>query len=74
MWHGDPGDLPFLHFDAPLFGIWSPAGKQAPFICLEPWYGRCDAVGFTGTLEEREYGMRLEPQEEFHGGYVIEVM
>ena len=55
-----------MHFDAPLFGIWSPAGKQAPFICLEPWYGRSDAVGFTGTLEE--------PQEEFHGGYVIEVM
>ena len=25
--------------EAPLFGIWSP-GKQTPFVCIEPWYGR----------------------------------
>lgn len=71
---GDGKPYVMLHFDAPLFGVWSPAGKQAPFICLEPWYGRSDAVGFTGSLEEREYEMCLEPQEEFHGGYVMEVM
>ena len=27
-----------LSFDAPLFGLWSPAGKGAPFICIEPWH------------------------------------
>ena len=37
-------------FDAPLFGIWSPAKKNAPFICIEPWYGRCDRESFTGDL------------------------
>lgn len=62
-----------LSFNAPLFGIWSPAGKNAPFICLEPWYGRSDAVGFTGTLEEREYEQRLEGGGVFTAGYTITV-
>ena len=31
-------------FDAPMFAVWSPEGKDAPFVCIEPWYGRCDAV------------------------------
>lgn len=50
-----------LTFDAPLFGIWSPAGKNAPFLCIEPWYGRCDRSDFNGSLEEREWGQMLEP-------------
>ena len=28
----------------PNFGIWSV--KDAPFVCLEPWMGRCDDIGF----------------------------
>ncbi len=60
-------------FDAPLFGLWSPAKKNAPFICIEPWYGRCDDESFTGTLEEREYGQQLEPAEQFEVCYTIEV-
>lgn len=53
----------------PLFGIWSPVGKHAPFMCIEPWYGRCDRVGYNQSLEGREYGNTLAPSEEFHGGY-----
>ncbi len=60
-------------FDTPLFGIWSPAGKKAPFICIEPWYGRCDREGFTGSLEEREYGNKLESSGLFERGYTIEI-
>ncbi len=58
-------------FDAPLFGIWSPAGKHAPFVCIEPWYGRCDRVNFTGELDEREYGNILGAGEKFRVAYVI---
>lgn len=60
-------------FDTPLLGIWSPAKKQAPFICIEPWYGRCDRAGFEGSLEEREYGNKLETGEVFERSYTIEV-
>ena len=60
-----------VRFDAPLFGVWSPAGKGAPFICIEPWYGRCDRATFNGSLEERENGNTLKAQETFKTEYVI---
>lgn len=62
-----------VSFDAPLFGIWSPPHKNAPFICIEPWYGRCDAENFHGTLEEREWGNQLMPGKRFEAVYTIEV-
>lgn len=58
--------------DAPLFGVWSPVNKNAPFICIEPWYGRCDAVGFAGTLFEREYTNTLSQGETFDAKYTVE--
>lgn len=58
-------------FDAPLFGVWSPPKKQAPFVCIEPWYGRADHERFEGTLEEREWGNELAPGETFEASYEI---
>lgn len=60
-----------VSFDAPLFGVWSPDHKNAPFVCIEPWYGRCDRVGFSGDLSEREYGNRLGAGEKFKVSYTI---
>lgn len=60
-------------FDAPLFGIWSPAGKNAPFICLEPWYGRADSADFSGDITERKYDNKLGVGETFTAEYIIEV-
>lgn len=60
-----------VSFDSPLFGIWSPAKKEAPFVCIEPWYGRCDRAGFTGDLSQREYGNTLTPGGEFSTVYYI---
>ena len=71
----NPDRTPYLsvHFDAPLFGVWSPAKKQAPFICIEPWYGRCDSADFTGELKDREWGNTLEAGKNFNAFYTIEV-
>jgi galactose mutarotase-like enzyme len=60
-----------VSFDSPLFGIWSPTKKEAPFVCIEPWYGRCDRVGFNGDLSRREYGNTLTPGGEFSAVYYI---
>lgn len=60
-----------VRFDSPLFGIWSPAGKQAPFVCIEPWYGRCDKESFDGSLADREYGNELRPGNTFEASYTI---
>ncbi len=56
-------------FDAPLVGIWSPTGKNAPFVCIEPWFGRSDRVDFGKKLEEREYGNRLQVGEKAEHSY-----
>lgn len=62
-----------VRFDAPVFGIWSPPKKKAPFICIEPWYGRCDSAFFQGALKDREWGNMLESGEEFHSEYEIAI-
>ena len=62
-----------VSFGAPLFGVWSPDKKNAPFVCIEPWNGRCDRVGFAGTLEEREYGNKLSENESFTSSFTIEI-
>lgn len=60
-----------VEFDEPVVGIWSPPKKQAPFVCIEPWYGRCDREGFQGELKEREWGNQLKSGEEFQTSYRI---
>lgn len=60
-----------VRFDCPVVGIWSQPGKQAPFVCIEPWYGRCDSITFEGQLEDREYGNTLAPGQEFEREYTI---
>lgn len=60
-----------VKFDTPLVGLWSPAGKQAPFVCIEPWCGRCDAADFHGSLVDRQYGNVLAEGEVFEREYEI---
>lgn len=60
-----------LSFDAPLVGLWSPVSGKAPFVCIEPWYGRCDRAGFEGDFSRRDWVNRLAPSETFTAGYVI---
>ena len=62
-----------MTFDAPVVGIWSPPGKVAPFICLEPWYGRCDRAGYEGDYKEKDWVNRLAPGADFHSVYTIEI-
>lgn len=71
----DREKVPFLQvkFDTPLLGIWSPAHAHAPFVCIEPWYGRCDRAGFGGSLEKREFSNQLESGHSFQREYVIEI-
>lgn len=60
-----------VSFDAPLFGIWRPADPSAPFVCIEPWYGRSDRVGFEGELRDREYENVLGAHGSWDASYTI---
>nr|WP_294492491.1 aldose 1-epimerase family protein [uncultured Mediterraneibacter sp.] len=53
----------------PNFGIWSV--KDAPFVCLEPWMGRCDDIGYTGELSEKPNVNKVAPGESFKKGYRV---
>lgn len=59
-----------VKFDAPLFGVWAPK-KNAPFVCIEPWYGRCDSVDADQQLKNKAYINHLEPGQIFNKNYHI---
>ena len=56
----------------PYFGIWSPS-DAAPFVCLEPWYGRLDDRGFAGDISKKTGIQSLGPGCVFRAGYEIEI-
>ncbi len=62
-----------LTFDTPLVAVWSPSAVRpdVPFICLEPWYGRCDQVGYDGELKDREWMQTLQAGQRFDASYTI---
>ena len=60
-----------MKFSAPLFGIWSPTKKNAQFVCIEPWFGRCDSADFDGDITEREWGNSLSVGENWYKEYEI---
>lgn len=69
----DSEKRPYLtvRFDAPLIGLWSPPAKNAPFVCIEPWYGRTDRVGYDGEYEKKDWIQHLSAGETFESVYQI---
>lgn len=54
-------------------GVWSKPKADAPFVCLEPWIGRCDNVGFDGELKDKYGEQHLKAGETFQAGYTITI-
>lgn len=73
MYREDGSPWLSVSFDAPVVGIWSPPGKVAPFLCIEPWYGRCDRAGYEGEFKDRDWMNRLAPGERFSSVYTVEI-
>lgn len=63
-----------VKFRTPVFGIWSPVKKNAPFVCIEPWYGRCDSAVRALPLDRREYGNSLAVGATFKADYEITIL
>lgn len=68
----DADHRPYLSvlFNAPLVALWSPSA-DAPFVCIEPWWGRCDREEFAGDFSEREYINTLDPAKTFEASYMV---
>ena len=54
----------------PMLAVW--ANKNGTFICLEPWFGRTDDDGFTGSIEEKKSIEALDPGRKKTISYTIE--
>jgi galactose mutarotase-like enzyme len=64
-----------LEFDAPVLGLWSPTkNSYAPFVCIEPWFGRCDRVGYEGEFRDKDWTMHLDKKNSFKTYYSIEII
>lgn len=56
------------------FAIWSPYGKKAPFVCLEPWIGYGDRHDSDYHFEKKDDIISLKALEEFNVFYDIEIL
>ena len=71
---GYPDGTPYVSLecrDFTNFGIWSVPG--APFVCLEPWMGRCDDHDFSGEISQKPGILKLGPSDTFRKSYKIRV-
>lgn len=62
-----------VSFRTPVVAFWSPYGKQAPFVCIEPWYGIGDPRGFAGEFRDKPLMNHLLPGASFMSKYEITV-
>lgn len=69
----DSNKNPYLamEFTSPLVGLWSPPKKRAPFVCIEPWYGRTDPANYDGLYEQKPWIQHLAPNAAFNAEYTI---
>ncbi len=58
----------------PALGVWTPPHKDAPFICLEPWYGVPAYADEDGNFENKPYAIKLAAGDAFSCSYSIKVL
>ncbi len=69
--HGKDRTVRFDFGDAPFLGVW--AKPNAPYVCLEPWYGvNDDRIRYEDVSQKRGI-QALEPGESFDLVWIAEV-
>ena len=58
--------------DFPSLGIWTK--DQAPFVCIEPWFGYSDTAENSGDLFEKEGILILDAKETFNSKFSIQIL
>ena len=62
-----------VDYKTPVCAFWSPYGKQAPFVCIEPWYGIGDPRGWKGEFRDKLLMNHLLPGASFMSKYTITI-
>ncbi|WP_130734547.1 aldose 1-epimerase family protein [Flavobacterium sp. J27] len=55
----------------PYLGIWTK--ENAPFLCIEPWYGHADTINTNGNLITKAGIQLIKPNSKFECSFVIEL-
>ncbi|MBF4491397.1 aldose 1-epimerase family protein [Flavobacterium sp. MR2016-29] len=58
--------------DFPSLGIWTK--DQAPFVCIEPWFGYSDTADNSGDLFKKEGIIILDVHQTFHSKFSITIL
>lgn len=58
----------------PVMAFWTPPGKNAPFMCLEPWHGLPAKAFESGEFSERPFLITLAPGGEKSLAYSVKVL
>lgn len=69
------GNQPILkvdYTDFPDLGVWTL--ENAPFICIEPWFGYSDTSNNSGEILEKEGILLVEPKTFFQSKYSITLL
>lgn len=67
--------IPYLKFNLgnfPDLGIWTK--QDAPFLCIEPWFGFADSQNTSGDFFNKEGIQILEPNKIFKSYFSIEIL
>ena len=67
-------ELKFGIANFPLLGIWTMPGKNAPYICIEPWYGVADSETSTGNYEDKKAINKLAVNDSFEMEFFVEII
>lgn len=62
-----------VDYKCPVIAFWSPQGKNAPFVCIEPWYGLGDPRGYQGEFKDKPLMNHLQPGSSFMSEYTITI-
>lgn len=57
--------------DMPYLGIWQPARKEAPFVCIEPWCGLPSFEGLRDDMMSKNDTFHIAPGESKRISYEI---
>jgi galactose mutarotase-like enzyme len=73
VWYGaEEGPRIQIEFpDTPYLGVWTKPG--ADFICIEPWHGYSDPVGFSGDFRNKPGVFMVGPHQTKHCEMTITV-
>ncbi len=73
--HKDTGRGLRMDFHAfPMLGIWTMPGKNAPYLCVEPWAGCGAYAGETGDFADKPHAIALAPGMELRLAFSVETV